>query len=113
MFVPSALARLDQINVRISARTRCVREGISLANASGWCIGYSHGEIGRATGKSSMISPAEVGAVDRPKPWPSFVAAALLVGLFAPTFQQLVHVWLIDANYSHGFFILPISLWLA
>jgi exosortase len=59
-----------------------------------------------------MMSSAEA-AVDRPKPWGFYLAAVLLAGLFVPTFQQLIHIWLLDANYSHGFFIVPISLWLA
>lgn len=37
-----------------------------------------------------------------------------LIGLFTPTIYQLVtRIWLLDSNYSHGFFVLPISIWLA
>src|SRR4051812_11425012 len=41
------------------------------------------------------------------------LAGLFVIGLLAPTFQQLFRIWLLDANYSHGFFIVPISAWLA
>jgi exosortase len=33
--------------------------------------------------------------------------------LFLGTFMGLVRTWNIDANYSHGYLVLPISIWLA
>src|SRR6266478_2168999 len=64
-------------------------------------------------GNLRMNSPAEAISVDRRSTWGLLLAGVFVVGLFAPTFQQLVHIWLLDANYSHGFFIAPICLWLA
>jgi exosortase len=44
--------------------------------------------------------------------WLGGIAVALGV-LFAPTFLALWKVWDKDPNYSHGYFVLPISLFLA
>jgi exosortase len=40
----------------------------------------------------------------------SLVALAVL---FGPTLMALVRLWASDPNYSHGFLVLPLSLWLA
>ncbi len=61
-----------------------------------------------------MSSPADAVTVARRPFWVLLLAAAFVVALFVPTFQFLAsRVWLVDDNYSHGFFILPIALWLA
>ncbi len=60
------------------------------------------------------VSPVAAPTVDRRPITGLLIAAGCVVGLFFPTFHFLVdRVWLIDANYTHGFLILPISLWLA
>lgn len=38
---------------------------------------------------------------------------ALAVASYLPTFRSIVEKWNSDASFSHGFLILPISLWLA
>ncbi len=41
-------------------------------------------------------------------------AVVVLLGLlFLPTFIGLTRIWLLDDSYSHGFLVLPLSLWLA
>jgi len=60
-----------------------------------------------------MNAPSAARNNDRPLRWGLLLAGVFVVGLFAPTFQQLVHIWILDANYSHGFFIVPLSAWLA
>lgn len=37
---------------------------------------------------------------------------ALLVALYAPVLAGLVRQWWLDPNYSHGFLVLPLALWL-
>lgn len=37
----------------------------------------------------------------------------LLVVLFGATLWQLAGIWQQDANYSHGFLVLPLSIWMA
>lgn len=67
---------------------------------------------------STTASPAAPVAVSsvlphRP-PWAVFaVAGALALLLFAPTFAKLVQLWERDPNYSHGYLIGPICLFLA
>ena len=41
------------------------------------------------------------------------LAAASFLWLYSPVFQQLVHDWLNDDNYSHGFLVVPFSLYFA
>ena len=41
------------------------------------------------------------------------VALALATWAYFPTFRSIVEKWNSDASFSHGFLILPISLWLA
>jgi len=43
----------------------------------------------------------------------SVVITALLIGLFWSTVSTMLTIWLNIETYSHGFLILPISLWLA
>ncbi|MEI7683396.1 MAG: exosortase/archaeosortase family protein [Planctomycetota bacterium] len=40
------------------------------------------------------------------------VGVVCLIGLFVPLFSQLVRIWILDSSYTHGFFIVPISIWL-
>lgn len=42
-----------------------------------------------------------------------FAALALAAWAYFPTFRSIVEKWDSDASFSHGFLILPISLWLA
>lgn len=56
--------------------------------------------------------------VNTPKPLLSLAAAALLVVsgfvvLYVDVIAKLVHDWATDDNYSHGFLIVPIALYLA
>lgn len=60
-----------------------------------------------------MTNRSDVATVDRRGTWGLVLVAILLVGFFLPTLLQLIDVWLLDANYSHGFFILPVSFGLA
>lgn len=65
-----------------------------------------------------MNSPAAVTSADQRRTWGSplwglLLCGGLLAALFAPTILHLAEVWQLDENYSHGFFILPISAWLA
>jgi exosortase len=46
------------------------------------------------------------------KRWGTGVVAALLILLYTPTFSALVKVWWGSDVYSHGFLIIPISLYL-
>ena len=45
--------------------------------------------------------------------WATGVASLVVMALFYPTGEQLARVWSIDANYSHGYLVLPLSLALA
>ncbi|MCC6417074.1 MAG: exosortase/archaeosortase family protein [Gemmataceae bacterium] len=66
-----------------------------------------------------MLMSASTDAIPGSQPSPLFrwawpaVLGGLLLLLFAPTLLQLVEVWNRDPNYSHGFLVLPVSLWLA
>lgn len=60
-----------------------------------------------------MNLAAQGAPVDRRQTLGLFLGAAFAICLFAPTLRQLAQIWLVDNNYSHGFFILPVSLWLA
>jgi exosortase len=60
-----------------------------------------------------MNSPAAAPSADPRRTWGLLVCGALLAVVFAPTLWQLSRVWDLDPNYSHGYFILPVSLWLA
>ena len=43
----------------------------------------------------------------------SVVLSLLLIAVFWSTVDTMVQTWLANETYSHGFLILPISLWLA
>lgn len=62
---------------------------------------------------STVSETAPAASVSRPSPLGLFACAALLLGLFTPLLIQLAGIWELDSNYSHGYFILPISLWIA
>lgn len=40
------------------------------------------------------------------------IVLILLVLLFAPVIWELISVWATDDDYSHGFFVIPLSLWM-
>lgn len=42
----------------------------------------------------------------------AIIVALLAIILFAPAFIRLIEVWYNDPDYSHGFFVLPISLYM-
>jgi len=60
-----------------------------------------------------MNAPFQAKIGDRPATWGLPLAGLFAAGLFAPTILQLAQIWELDPNYSHGYFIAPISLWLA
>lgn len=60
-----------------------------------------------------MIPSINAASADRRPNWALALVGVFLIVLFYPTGRQLVDVWLLDANYSHGFLILPLSAWLA
>ncbi len=41
------------------------------------------------------------------------VAAGVVLAMFAPTFQRLLHLWNIDPDYSHGYLVGPASIFFA
>lgn len=44
--------------------------------------------------------------------WQILVLAAVFLALYLPIIIELVGEWYIDSNYSHGFLIIPVSVWL-
>jgi exosortase len=60
-----------------------------------------------------MNSPAAAPVTSQRSMGGLLLCGAFLAALFAPTILQLSHVWELDENYTHGYFILPISLFLA
>ena len=44
--------------------------------------------------------------------WQIAIIAAVILGMYLPILIDLVRDWYTDDNYSHGFLIIPISLWL-
>ncbi len=56
---------------------------------------------------------AAPGAVEPRAWWWALGAAALVLGLaYAPNFLELVRTWWHDENYTHGFLVIPIALYI-
>jgi exosortase len=71
---------------------------------------------GHSRGVGLARLPRAVPALPRGDAKPLCVAAAVvlfLVCAFAPTLSRLVAQWASDENYSHGFLVVPFSLYLA
>lgn len=60
----------------------------------------------------SVVSPPPSAEWSR-RPWLWLAGTGLLTGaLFYPTLRLLVQLWQQDDNYSHGYVVVPISVWL-
>lgn len=44
--------------------------------------------------------------------WQMLLLGAAFIGLYFPIIIDLVKEWYVDNNYSHGFLIIPVSIWL-
>lgn len=70
-----------------------------------------------AAPRSAELAPPPRQPQARPEPRRAAPASlalltALLVALYAPVLAGLVRQWWMDPNYSHGFLVLPLALWL-
>lgn len=59
------------------------------------------------------MTSAEGGAIAGTERRLALALAVVVAALFAPAVVQLGRVWAMDANYSHGFLVLPLALFLA
>ena len=60
--------------------------------------------LGKKSPQASPIRPLWIGV--------AFVFAIIVGWAYWPTFDSVSSAWLSNPDYTHGFFVIPISLWL-